>query len=130
MALSYVANGTDADPAQYNGIVDEIQNIDATVMSQGGTVNGATLARNVGWRQSSGTTSANGRITVTHGLGFTPRIIPVMAGGGGPYGVYVVSPTSTQFTLQFYGLASGAAAASGQAVTVNWLGLPVSEEMP
>lgn len=127
--MAHVASGSAATSAEYNAHDDRIQNLENSVITQGGAVGSASLDTNIGWKQTSASTSSNGRITVTHNLGWTPRIIATMAGTSGPYAPYIISPTTTQFTVQFYVLSTGAAAAGGQAVVINWLALPVSGEL-
>lgn len=120
--MAHIASGGPADSSQYNAHDDRIQNLENNVVTSGGTVGSASLSNNFGFDETTGTTSANGRITVTHGLGFTPTAVFIqLRGSGGPYGSYVISPTSSQFTVQFYSLVDGGAAHVSQSVTFDWL---------
>lgn len=120
--MAHVSSGSAATSSEYNAHDDRILNLENSVITTGGAVGSASLGTNVGFGETSGTTSSNGRITVTHNLGWTPTAVIVqLRGTGGPYGSYVITPTSTQFTVQFYSLVNGNPAASSQSVTVDWL---------
>lgn len=121
--LPHLTNSYNVTQTEWDALVDAINNLYGTVMNIGGSVGAAAINSNIGGQLSSGSTSANGRVTVTHGLGWQPDVvIPAMAGSvpPGPYGAYIISPTPTVFTVQFYVLATGAAAASGQSVSFYW----------
>lgn len=127
--MAHVAAGSGATSAEYNAHDDRIQNLENSVVTSGGAVGSASLDGNVGWKEQSGTLSSTGSITVTHGLGFTPRVWIQMRGNPsttGPYITYVSSITSSTFIV-FFGQISSTGnwnpGASGQSVTFDWLAL-------
>jgi hypothetical protein len=131
MAASRASSGGAAASSQFDNHADHIDNLEATVINTGGTVGSATLPANIGWQGATGTLSDNGRVTVTHHLGWTPDEVfiqmkgdPDNPGGStsGPYMPYVISPTSTQFTVVFMKLdGTEDHGLGGQAVSFAWL---------
>jgi hypothetical protein len=127
--MAHIPSGSDADSSQYNAHDDRIANLEANVLSTGGT---GSLDSNLGWDEVQTTVSPTGSVTVNHGLGFTPSVVLVQLRGNpsnsGPYISYVSTITSSTFIV-FFGQWTNddtpqwKPAHSGQSVTFDWLGL-------
>lgn len=126
--MAHISDGTTVDATDWDDLDDRVANLEDTVATTGGTVGGASLDANEGWREESQPLSSTGSVTVTHNLGFTPRVWIQLRGNpstSGPYITYVSTVTSTTFIV-FFGQINSSGnwnpGHSGQTVTFDWLG--------
>lgn len=125
--MGHIPDGTTVDATDWDDLDDRVTNLEETVSTTGGTVGSASLDANEGWKELSGTLSATGSITVTHNLGFVPRVWIQMRGNpsnSGPYMTYVSNVTDTSFIV-YLGWRSSTGnwdpGAAGQSVTFDAL---------
>jgi hypothetical protein len=76
-----------------------------------------------GGRTPTLTTSASGRVTVTHTLTYKPLFVFAQLFSGNNYRIeFIASTDDTHFDLQLINCADGSNAASGQSVVIDWRG--------
>lgn len=67
----------------------------------------------------STSTDANGEMTVTHGLGYSPNVVVATVSGTTPYLITRTTTTTTIFKLKFY--TAGGAVAANTAIDFDWI---------